>query len=131
MISVKRKVSFYDCDPAGIIFYSKIFDHCHSAYEEMISSFNLKENYWNNEEYVVPIIKSEASYSGVIKYGDVISIELKVSQLKSSSFELEFICKNENGEVTNTVKTVHVFVDRKTWKKIYIPQLIKQKLSAV
>ncbi len=131
MISIKRKVSFYDCDPAGIIFYSKIFDYCHSAYEELISSFKLNENYWNNEEYVVPIIKSEASYSKPIKYGDLINIELKVSQLKSSSFELEYICKNENGEVTNTVKTVHIFVDKKNWEKINIPEVINKKLNAV
>ncbi|QQS37478.1 MAG: acyl-CoA thioesterase [Ignavibacteriales bacterium] len=131
MISIKRKVSFYDCDPAGIIFYSKIFDYCHSAYEELINSFKLNESYWNNEEYIVPIIKSEATYSKAIKYGDVITIELNVTQIKSSSFELEYICKNENGEVTNTVMTVHVFVDRKNWKKINIPEVINKKLNAV
>lgn len=129
MILINKKVSFYDCDPAGIIFYSKIFDYCHSAYEELIKKFNLVENYWANAEYVVPIIKSEASYLKPLKYGEDVTIELKVSQLKSSSFELEYKCKNEKGELTNAVKTVHVFVDKKSWKKTSIPSAISQKLK--
>jgi YbgC/YbaW family acyl-CoA thioester hydrolase len=128
MFSIKRKINFYDCDPAGVIFYSKIFDYCHSVYEELIKSFNLEENYWDNEEYAVPIIKSEASYSKPLRYGENISVDVKVSKLKSSSFELEYNCKNEKGEVTNAVKTVHVFVDKKNWKKINITDIIKRQL---
>ena len=33
MFTIKRKINFFDCDPAGIIFYSRIFEFCHSAYE--------------------------------------------------------------------------------------------------
>jgi len=51
------------------------------------------------------------------KYGETITVEIKVAQLKSSSFELNYECKNEKGEVTNKVRTVHVCVGKKDWKK--------------
>jgi 1,4-dihydroxy-2-naphthoyl-CoA hydrolase len=117
MFSVKRKIHFYDCDAAGVLFFARIYELCHSAYEEMISAFNLKEDYWNNDDYIVPIIKSEAAYHKPLKYGENVIVDIKVSQLRFSSFELNYECKNEKGEITNKVKTVHVCVDKKTWKK--------------
>lgn len=124
MFKVKRKINFYDCDAAGVLFFARIYELCHSAYEELIASFNLEEDYWDNEDYIVPIIKSEASYHKPIKYGETITVEIKVVQLKSSSFELNYECKNEKGEVTDKVKTVHVCVDKKNWKKRELPDKV-------
>jgi YbgC/YbaW family acyl-CoA thioester hydrolase len=117
MFTVKRKINFYDCDAAGVLFFARIYELCHSAYEELIESFNLEEDYWNNENYIVPIIKSEASYHKPLKYGDIVTVEIKVVQLKTSSFELNYECRNEKNEVTNKIKTVHVCVDKKSWTK--------------
>lgn len=124
MFTVKRKINFYDCDAAGILFFARIYELCHSAYEELIASFNIAEDYWNNEEYIVPIIKSEASYHKPIKYGEVITVEIKVAQLKSSSFELNYECKNEKGEVTDKIKIVHVCVRKKDWMKRELPDKV-------
>jgi YbgC/YbaW family acyl-CoA thioester hydrolase len=121
MFTVKRKINFYDCDAAGVLFFARIYELCHSAYEAMIEGFNLEEDYWNNDDYIVPIIKSEASYHKPLKYGEVVSVDIKVAQLKSSSFELNYECKNEKGEVTNKVRTVHVCVGKKDWKKREMP----------
>lgn len=117
MFTFTTKIDFYDCDPAGILFYARIFNLCHSAYEAMIESFELEEDYWNNNNYIVPIIKSEASYHKPAKYGEKISIHVQVTQLRESSFELTYLVKNSNEEKCYLVKTVHVFVDSKTWKK--------------
>jgi 1,4-dihydroxy-2-naphthoyl-CoA hydrolase len=94
----KTKIKFHDCDPAGILFYGRVYSLCHAAYEEMIESFKLPYDYWANENFIVPIIKSEASYHKPMKYGDEISVEVEVVQLKDSSFELEYVCKNKAGK---------------------------------
>jgi YbgC/YbaW family acyl-CoA thioester hydrolase len=125
----ESKIDFYDCDPAGILFFARVFNRCHSAYEAMIHNFSLKEDYWNNAEYVVPISSSEAKYHKPIKYGETITIELTVEQLRSSSFELGYLCKNASGEVCAKVKTIHVFVDKQSWKKKEINKEIKKGLE--
>ena len=61
--------------------------------------------------------------------GDTITVEVSVSQLKESSFELYYICRNADEKVTNEVKTVHIFVDKNKWKKIPIDPEVKQNLS--
>jgi YbgC/YbaW family acyl-CoA thioester hydrolase len=125
MFSIKKRITFYDCDPAGIFFFARVYELSHSAYEEMIESFNLKEDYWTNENFIVPIIKSEASYHKPIKYSELVTVEISVSNLRQSSFELLYEIKNNEGEICTKVKTVHVFVDKETWKKTEIVEDIR------
>lgn len=127
MIELKYKVGFSDCDPAGIIFYSRVFEFCHKVYEELISSFNLEENYWSNQKYLVPIIKTSSKYLKPLKYNDEISIRLVVRELKKSSFELHYSIY-KNNDLSVVVSTIHVFINPKTWEKTEIPLDIKDKL---
>ncbi|MDP3831311.1 MAG: thioesterase family protein, partial [Ignavibacteriaceae bacterium] len=73
-------------------------------------------------------IKSEAGYRIPFKYNDEIRIEIKVSKLKSSSFELSYECFNQKNELCVEVKTVHVFVDKKLWKKKAMPGKLEENL---
>jgi YbgC/YbaW family acyl-CoA thioester hydrolase len=123
------RINFFDCDPAGILFYGNIYRLCHSAYEEVISSFSLGEDYWNNDNYVVPISVSEAKYLKPIKYDETIIIELSVSILKRGSFELQYKCKNINGDICAEVRTVHIFVDKKEWRKKELSKEIREGLQ--
>lgn len=127
MFKVKRKINFYDCDPAGIIFFSKIFDHCHSAYEELINSLLLSYDYWNNDDFVVPIIHTEADYKSPLKPGNEITINVKVSLLKNSSFELSYECMF-NDKISVSVKTVHVVLNKVGWSKVEMEKDLKMGL---
>lgn len=127
--TVRKIVTFYDCDPAGIIFFSRVFEFAHSAYEQLIQSIPMDEDYWNNDKFVVPIIKSESTYLKPIKYGDEIIISVRVSDLRSSSFELDYQMADPDGELLSCVKTVHVFVDKKSWKKLELPEYITERLK--
>ncbi len=129
MFETKRKINFYDCDPAGILFYARIYELCHSVYEEIMQSFSLKENYWSNDDYVVPIIHSEATYHKPLIYNSFTKIELFVENISSSAFKLAYNCKNESGELCVEVKTTHVFVDKKTWKKKQIKDDVREGLT--
>ena len=129
MFKHKEKINFYDCDPAGILFFARIFNLCHSAYEAMIESFNLEENYFNNNEYVVPILKAESHYHKSLRAGETVNIEIKVTNLKKSSFELTYFCKNDKSEECCIVRTVHVFVNKQTWKKVQMKEVIFKNLS--
>jgi len=129
MFRYNKTINFYDCDPAGIIFFARIFEICHSAYEDFINSFNLKHNYWDNDKYAVPIIHTEAEFFLPLKPADKIIVEVIVTSLRESSFELTYTCRNAVGKVTNEVKTVHIFIDKKSWKKIPIDPEVNKNLK--
>lgn len=130
MITIKRKINFYDCDPAGILFYANLFKISHSVYEEMIAGFKLNDNYWSNSKYVVPIIKTDGAFLKPLAAGENVSINLSVTLLKESSFELTYDWIDRSGELAATARTVHVFVDKKKWKKIPLPAEIQKGLES-
>ena len=130
MFTIKKNINFYDCDPAGILFYARLFEINHSVYEAMINSFELKENYWFNDKFVVPIIKTDGAYFKPLKSGETVSINLSVTQMKENSFELTYEWIDNTGELAAKARTVHVFVDKKRWKKIPIFEEITQGLES-
>jgi YbgC/YbaW family acyl-CoA thioester hydrolase len=130
MFTVKRKINFYDCDPAGILFYARLFEINHSVYEDMINSFKLKENYWSVDKYVVPIIKTDGAYFKPLRAGETVTINLSVTLLKENSFELTYEWRDNSGELAAKARTVHVFVDKNKWKKVPISEEINKGLES-
>jgi YbgC/YbaW family acyl-CoA thioester hydrolase len=130
MFTIKRKINFFDCDPAAILFYARLFEINHSIYEELIDSFHLKYDYWHSNIFVVPIIKTDGEYLKPVKAGNQIAINLSVTLLKENSFELTYEWFNAEGEIVAKARTVHVFLDKKSWKKIHIPEEIKTCLQS-
>ena len=116
MVTSKKKINFYHCDPAGILFYARLFEICHSVYEEMISSFELEDNFWQNDDYVVPIVKCDAGFYKPVKPGEDVTIELVVKELRETTFVLSYSIKNDSDIEVASAKTVHIFVDKKKWK---------------
>jgi 1,4-dihydroxy-2-naphthoyl-CoA hydrolase len=129
MFKVKRKIRFSDCDPAGILFFAKTMEFCHSAYEDLINSFNLDFDYWNNESFAVPIKQVDANFLLAIKYNEEILIELKILEIRNSSFSIGYLIKNSKGEICLEAKTIHVFVNKLNWNKIEINSSVKENLS--
>jgi YbgC/YbaW family acyl-CoA thioester hydrolase len=130
MFTVKKRINFYDCDPAGILFYARMFELNHSVYEQMIDSLKLKDDYWQSPMFVVPILKTNGEYIKPVKAGDVISISLSVTLLKENSFELTYEWFNSNSDLVAKARTVHVFLDKITWGKIKIPEEIRIALQS-
>lgn len=122
-------INFYDCDPAGIMFYANILKICHQAFESFILSFNLSFDYFSDKNLAFPIIHCEANYDLPIKFKDKIFVEIKVTQLKTSSFEISYLIKNEYENILASVKTVHICVGTAKWKKNILPEELKNYLS--
>jgi len=130
MFKQKIKINFYDCDPAGILFYANLFKFAHKTYEALIESFELEDGYFDNENFVVPIIHTEGNYFIPMKPGNEIEVSVYVSQLRNSSFELTYNFTNENSNTNAQVKTVHVFVEKDSFEKIKVPDEILKNLEA-
>ncbi|MBA4250991.1 MAG: hypothetical protein C0425_05480 [Chlorobiaceae bacterium] len=126
--SYERTIHFFDCDPAGIIFYSRIFDFSHEAYESFFKNLFPEKNYFDDDLLVFPIVHAESNYLNALKHNDKILIELNVENISASSFTLIYKIFKAEIECANA-KTVHVCVDKTVWKKKSLPQNIKELLK--
>jgi acyl-CoA thioesterase FadM len=122
-------IPFHLADPAGILFFGNVFGLAHQAFEHFI--IDILECSWNSwfqhEEWIVPIVHTEARYSSPLQAGEKCQIELQVIHLSSSSFTMQssFIQK----QPCCVVKTVHAFCHRERRCKIPIPSSLYSKLD--
>jgi YbgC/YbaW family acyl-CoA thioester hydrolase len=129
MFNANIKVYFFDADPAGIIFYASLFKFSHSTYEEFMRSLKLNRDFFFDSEMVLPIVHAEADYLKPIKVGDDLKVDVWISRLMKSSFELSYKFHQSDYDVAATVKTVHVCVSKESFKKVELPADLFSRLS--
>jgi len=129
MFSANVKVYFYDADPAGIIFYASLFKFVHAAYEDFMRSLATERDYFFDKDYILPIIHAEADYVRPIRVGDELRVDVVVSLLKNSSFELSYKFYKIDGTFVAIAKTVHVCVIKREFKKIELPKEFYEKMK--
>ncbi len=128
MFKTKRTIEFSMCDAAGILFFSRVFELFHSAYEEFIQTGELEIDYFKFEKYAVPVLKIEADFKAPIKLHETLNIAIKVTQIKDSTFELTTKFIDNNDTIRAIVKSVHIFVNIRDFSKTNIPNDIRQIL---
>ncbi len=121
MFETERIVEFGMCDSGGVLFFARIFELTHSAYEEFILRSDLVNNYFENEEIAIPLIRATSDFHKPIKLHEVLKINIVVSKIGNSSFQLTTTFLDELVNAKAIVTTTHVFVDKKEFRKVNIP----------
>jgi 1,4-dihydroxy-2-naphthoyl-CoA hydrolase len=123
---VTLPVRFQDVDAAGVLFFGRVFDYCHQAYEELIVSSGAdRARYFAGAEVLVPIAHAEADYKTPIRHGEQVTIVIDVTRVGRASFRLRHRVLGPAGDLRAEAETVHAFVDRATMKPISIPEPLR------
>ena len=120
MFTTKYKIAFCETDPGGILFFAEFFKIAHVAYERFFESLNLEKNYFLDDEYILPIVHSNADYLSPVKFGDELVCEVKVGKIGTTSFELVYLLMNKD-KTAAKILTKHVAVKKKGFEKAEIP----------
>jgi 1,4-dihydroxy-2-naphthoyl-CoA hydrolase len=120
------QVRFQDVDAAGVLFFGRIFDYLHMAYEELIVSAGVdRARYFGGDGYIVPIAHAEADYRSPIRYGERIEVSIEVARVGRASFQLRYRVAGPDKTLRVEATTVHAFVDKETMKPISIPAALR------
>ena len=130
MYRTKVRISFHDTDPGGILFFANLLKHAHNVYEEFLESLELKRNFFFDEEYILPIVHTEADFMRPVRAGDTLNVGLKVINLKENSFELSYRFFGPDEELKAEAKTVHVAVNKRSFTKTSLPDELTRHLEA-
>ncbi len=117
----KKIIAFFDADPAGIMFFGNLFRYIHTVYEEMLNSSDTGINYFSHNKIVLPITHTEADYIAPFFMHEAIEIKIRVSSLRTSSFELSYQIFGKDNKLKATAKTVHVCVKKSDMQKCNLP----------
>jgi len=114
---------FQDVDAGGVLFFGRIYDYCHHAYEEMMESEGVdRALYFAGASYLVPIAHSEADYRKPIRHGERIQVRIDVTRVGKASFTLRYHVTGMDGDLRVEASTVHAFVEKATMRPIPIPE---------
>lgn len=123
------KVHFADVDPAGIMFYPRIFEMVNETIEEWFSSIGFSFSKIHLEDQAgIPLVKIEASFHKPSHLGEVLGFELGVQRVGGSSLELIIKASGE-GEDRFEVKAVAAHIDLNTKKATPWPDDLKTELE--
>jgi len=124
--TIEFAVRFQDVDAGGVLFFGRIYDYCHQAYEEFWGSEGIdRAHFFAGAEYLVPVAHSEADYRLPIRHGDRIRVRIEVTRVGRASFTLRYHVIGPKGDLRVEASTVHAFVNRSTMRPISIPEALR------
>jgi 1,4-dihydroxy-2-naphthoyl-CoA hydrolase len=121
-------VRFQDVDAAGVLFFGRIYDYCHQAYEELWAAAGVDRAWiFSGADFLIPIAHSEADYKAPLRHGERVDVRVDVTHVGRASFHLAYRVTGPrgDGDLRATAKTVHAFVARETMRPIPIPEELR------
>lgn len=117
-------------DAAGVMFFLRVFELAHTAYEELLESIGHPiPRDMPGADYIIPIVHTEADYRASLRIGDRVRVEVELTKLRGRSFTCAYRVRQADGAVAATVQTVHVVVDPATGKARTMPADLRAGLT--
>lgn len=122
-------IRFHDADPAGILFFGRVYELAHEAYEAFFQELGFEwKSYFANGEWAVPIRHSECEYFAPMQAGSKLEIVVGVEKIGETSMTLTYRFEHE-GKAHAQVKLVHAFMSLKTKSKTEMPSVVRERLE--
>ena len=121
----------HDVDAAGVIFFSNVLKLAHDCYEAFLTSKGLSiQKILTQKKYVIPIVHGEVNLLKPLVLSMQLSIGIKKIEISKHSFSLTYqFIEVDSKQLLSECKTTHVTIDKKTGKKIELPQEIVKTLT--
>lgn len=128
------RVCFGDIDNAGIVYYPRFMHYFHLALEEFFAA-EMGIDYadvLHKRNVSLPTVHLESDFRRRLRYGDRISMEVRVIHIGKSSITWGYKGYRRNGEEEVVVEgeNVTVCVKTDTFEKIDVPEWLRQGLTS-
>lgn len=132
MFKWRTTVKLHDTDAAGVMFFGNQFRLAHDCYEAMMAQIGCPLAWIiRDADYLVLIVKAEAEYKKPLTTEERIELQLRIEKIGESSYTILQEIRDASGELTGTVRTVHVAMDKVTRRKRPLPDNLRAALKAL
>jgi 4-hydroxybenzoyl-CoA thioesterase len=124
-------ILFSHCDPAGIVYFPRLFDLLHTAMEDWFT-FGLQERFADllmKKQLGTPTVSTKVDFLSPARFGDTLRIELKVLRAGRSSIDLAFDAFLGTQPCFRALHTICIF-SRETHKAVPIPDDLRERMQA-
>jgi 4-hydroxybenzoyl-CoA thioesterase len=127
------KVCFGDIDNAGIVYYPRFMHYFHLAMEEFFANEMGIEyaDVLHQHNLSLPTVHLESDFRRRLRYGDRISMEVRVIHIGQSSITWGYKgYRGDDEEMVVEGQNVTVCVRTDTFEKIDVPKWLRQSLTS-
>lgn len=116
-------VRFHETDPAGIVFFSRVFEYCHAVYEELLTEVvgGDFERFFRTSPWGTPLVHAEADYHRPLRLGERLTATVVVERVGRTSVSYRYALADGDGQLRATVRLVHSCIDRATFTAVPVP----------
>ena len=125
--SVSQKVLFRHCDPAGIVFYPRMFEMVNDAIEAMFETLIGWPWQEMHATHGGPTVAISARFAAVCRHGDVLDFNIMIQKLGNSSLTLLTHAVNR-GELKFSVENTMVCVNKRGCAVSW-PEPVREKIE--
>ena len=123
-------IKMHQTDAAGLLFFGAQFELFHDAYESFLAAHGLSfAVLLKTKEYFVPIVHAQGDYKAPLFVGDKVTVLIKLANVGSTSFTLDYTVQDGKNKLVGCGQTVHVAVNKATKKKILLPLDLRKFLA--
>jgi len=105
-------VRFGEVDAAGVVYFARIFDYAHRAYEDVLTHLGfpldriLQEDGWG-----MPLVHAEADFVRPMRLGESLTVDVDITALSERRVSFGFSIRDDRDTVRAVVRCDHAFVD--------------------
>ncbi len=95
--TLRQRIEFGHCDPAGIVFFVEFFRMCNALFEDWFND-RLKLSFADEffvHDHMFPLVHTEADFQSALRMGDEIEISLILTGIGRSS--IRYTCLGRSG----------------------------------
>ncbi len=122
-------VRFSQVDGAGIVFFSRIFELCHEAFEALLDQGGLPlAQILGGGSWGLPLVHSEARFCRPLRLGDRGSITVEVAERQESRVTFAYTVHGSDDDVRATARFTHACVNRADFRPRSLPAALGEAL---
>ena len=126
----KLRVRYGETDQMGYVYYGVYAQYYEVGRVELLRSLGISYRELEEEGFALPVVNFEINYKKAAHYDDELTIRTTIKELPSARVEFHYETFNEGKELLNFGRVVLVFVEKKSKKPCFTPEIVMNKLKA-
>ena len=122
---------FHEVDRAGIIFFGRVFEYAHVAFEEVLFTvFGDWDQLFHAHSVGLPLVNAESNFRKPIRQGEELTVESRIVRVSRGTLVFRHDIVDRTGTLRASVRLTHASIDLKTFKPIPLPAVLVDQFSA-
>jgi len=128
----ERVVRFAEVDAAQVMYFSRVYEIAHEAYEELMTAAGHPPGtVFSEGEWGMPLVHTEADYRQPWRLSERIWVRAEVKSDSGRSVEIEYRFVDAEGTERTRVGMRHAFVSLQTFRSCGAPEGLISSLKTL